>query len=326
MSLKSFRLEHILLVFLASALCLASCTQQNPDISHSLNKGIGFIEKTQLKTGEFPIEQCKNYSMQECKKISSVFSTALISSSLNSLNKIKAERINKRAVSFLITEQDNGLWSYYSKRSKERLPPDMDDTAVASMALEAMNVDSSQNKKILEENTDSEGLFLTWFDAEKNNVDCVVNANVISYLKREYQAPCNYINNAITEGKERECSVYYPNKVALYYSASNAYKRGVSCFEPAKYVIIKQILEEWEEKEDYNSLELALSISTLINLGYEGSEINEMVGILISKQDERGSWEKEVFFTDRIPRYYGSCSLTTSFALEAISKYDSVFG
>jgi hypothetical protein len=72
----------------------------------------------------------------------------------------------------------------------------------------------------------------------KNNVDCVVNANVLRVLKvygeektPGFHASCEYLNRVSQHHQYNSCGIYYPNTYWLHYSVARAYEDGVSCLE-----------------------------------------------------------------------------------------------
>ena len=80
----------------------------------------------------------------------------------------------------------------------------------------------------------------------------------------------------------------------------------------------------------------ALATVSLINLDFEGKELDDAIANIINRQKQDGSWEKEAFFTwnretfftdhysyndSNSIVFFGSEELTTAINLEAIAKY-----
>lgn len=70
----------------------------------------------------------------------------------------------------------------------------------------------------------------------KNDVDCVVNANVLTLLSlvRRSDLPgqadaCAMLNNIIQKDLHAKCGIYYPNTFNLSYSLALARKEGLQC-------------------------------------------------------------------------------------------------
>ena len=72
----------------------------------------------------------------------------------------------------------------------------------------------------------------------KNNVDCVVNANVLRALKvygeektPGFHASCEYLNRVSQHHQYNSCGIYYPDTYWFHYSVARAYENGVSCLK-----------------------------------------------------------------------------------------------
>jgi len=84
----------------------------------------------------------------------------------------------------------------------------------------------------------------------KNDVDCVVNANVMkltALAKKQnldgYKEACDMINDMVKEDEHAYCGVYYPNTYNLAYAMSAAEKAGDQCLSKgSKQLIIDKIL------------------------------------------------------------------------------------
>ncbi len=111
--------------------------------------------------------------------------------------------------------------------------------------------------------------FLTWFGKEKvfspwgwlpigykksyipygsNEVDCVVNANVLTTLANfdeldtvGVKKACKFINKAIKKGQFSSCGLYYPNTYNIHYVASKTLEAGVSCLEESEPRLVDHI-------------------------------------------------------------------------------------
>lgn len=84
----------------------------------------------------------------------------------------------------------------------------------------------------------------------KNDVDCVVNANVLrmaalagksDLVGRE--ATCSMLNELIQKDEHKDCGIYYPNTMNLAYALAATEKAGESCItQDSKSLMIKKIL------------------------------------------------------------------------------------
>lgn len=122
------------------------------------------------------------------------------------------------------------------------------------------------------QNRENTGAFMTWLYDEKNpsmprflfaksekgeripfsknDVDCVVNANVLklaAVAKKQnlegYKESCEMLNDMIKEDEHAYCGVYYPNTFNLSFAMAAAERAGDSCLSnDSKKLIIEKII------------------------------------------------------------------------------------
>ncbi|MDD4563542.1 MAG: hypothetical protein PHF09_01535 [Candidatus Nanoarchaeia archaeon] len=298
----------------------------NQKLNNSIKLGIDFLHNTQLENGEFKTESCFEKKMINCYYDSSPFVTTFVLYSINEINNPKVQEIKEKALNFLLNEQENGLWSYWTKKNENKLYFDLDDTSCSSFILKQNNISFQENIPLIKNNKNNESLYYTWIDPIRfeNDIDCAVNVNVLLYLQENDPAVCSYINNAINNDKT--CSVYYPDKLTLYYLVSRAYKNNITCLNQTKEKIISEILSNYKQKKTFeNSLQTALIINTLMNFGYNDKKILEtLIGDLIKNQNKNGSWKKSSFYIQPQSINYGSEELTTAISIEALNNYQKL--
>ena len=310
-------------------------------IEDSVNRAINFLYKNQLPWGEFKTYASWNPWFFGASFDSSPFITTFVLYSLWNIRGEKVKTITQKAINFLLSEKEKGgIWRFWTSKNKKRLPPDLDDISVVSFILKLNNVSFDDNLQLVLNNRNKDGLFLTWImEGEyknnifwrivKENVDCVVNVNVLLYLGKNDPQVSSYINLAINSNKFR--SIYYPNKLALFYMVSRAFKNDITCFKESKDKILKSTLNRQKKQGVFgNELETALALNTLFNFNYYGKEIDLGINYLLEKQSANGSWKKAVLFlgppvwflaTPPRYRYYGSEELTTALCIEALKNY-----
>jgi hypothetical protein len=234
----------------------------------------------------------------------------------------KVQSMVANGTGFLLSEQEpGGVWRFWTSRSGAPIDADIDDISVISAVLTLYNQSFDDNKALVSSNKNEEGLFLTWVQENftTNNVDCVVNANALFYLRENDPAVCSYINHAIKYNES--CSVYYPSELALFYSVSRNLKYNLSCFEESRETMIKSTLAHQKSDGSFGTdLDTALALNTLLNCGYTGIEVSDGIDNLLKTQNDDGSWARSMFFGG--PRFsWGSEELTTAFAIEAMQHY-----
>ncbi len=300
------------------------------EIHISIEKAINFLHRNQLDYGEFKTYICADKSMENCDFDSSLFTTTFVLYALNGMQNEEVEHMTEKAIEFLLAEQEEGgVWRYWSSRNTREISPDLDDISMISFILEINDVDFDENRQLIKNNINKDKLFLTWVSPDfKNDVDCVVNANVLMYLGENNPFVCSYINQAIK--LDKPCSIYYSSRLSLFYMVSRAFENNITCFGENKDVIIDYILDCQNQDGSFgNELETALALNTLLNFDYLGKETGKGIINLLKKQLENGSWEKAPAFCRGMNRlepgpYFGSEELTTALVLEALRKYPGI--
>ena len=332
----------------------------NSSLSHniesSINRAIDFLYQNQLPWGEFKTLACWNSFMLGSYFDSSPFVTSFILYSLKDIEDERIKKMTEKAINFLLNEQEKGgIWRFWTKRNKKRVPPDLDDISTISFILRLNKISFDDNLQLILNNRNQDNLFLTFIIGEegkpssspfaaarinkeenyhfaslidkfKENIDCVVNANVLLYLGQNDQSVCSFINQAIKSNQP--CSIYYPNKLAFFYMVSRAFQNNITALGENKDIIINSILSYQKEPGVFGSdLDNALALNTLFNFGYPGEETNPGVNYLLKRQLANGSWRKSFLFLGPFPwRYYGSEELTTALVIEAMKKYLHQYG
>jgi hypothetical protein len=305
-----------------------------PAIRRAIEKGVAYLESVQLPSGEIPIETSSNPEMiGHCVRDPSVFPAALAARALVTP---AAANVRSRAVEFLAREMEpGGLWRY---RLREELragyiPPDLDDTSVASAALAAAGK-APDNRPLLLANRGRNGLFRTWVvrwhdhplrlfrffhnrnaTARMRDVDAVVNANIVAYLGLcdETRPAIEHLLAVLRTNREMDCDKWYEGRFAIWYFFSHA----LHAIAPeAGDMIVPRV----EATAPVNALDLALASSTLLLWNRVPD-----IGPLIDAQLPSGAWPRAGLYhggrnPQPTPPWFGSEALTTVFAVEALSR------
>jgi hypothetical protein len=304
-------------------------------IQLAIKKGIAFLESAQLPSGEIPIEISPTPEMSDGVRQPCVFPAAVIARALSIAP--AAERVRSRALDFLLREMDpDGLWRHPSTELPEyrRTPLDVDDTSIASVALAAAGRLFPDNRRFLLANRERSGLFRTWIvrwwphplmtfgffrnTAEIGDVDAVVNANVVVYLgaRNETQTAIEHMLSVLRANREMTSTVWYGSRFTVWYFFSHALR---AIAPEAGEIIVSRV----QAASPRNALELALATSTLL-LWNRVPDVQP----LIDAQLPSGAWPSAGFYhmgrrrlesQPKVP-WWGSEALTTSFAVEALSR------
>ena len=309
----------------------------NNKIIKSIRKGYLFLLSKQLNSGEFPTTRTKKISMENASYIKSIFLTTFVLHSLSQLkNVFPIDDTVQNATKFLLSEKEGeGFWRFFGKGT--HLPLDLDDTCCALSALFENGVELEYRaiaNKLLNYR-DNKRIFYTWIPDRylpktssyfENDIDWVVNANILfffSLIKIPIPEVTNYLCNIVEKEDFEDGSIYYYSPFSFIYCLSRAYADGGSIgLKPIlkkikNYLLNKQnVVGEWG-----NTLENAMATVSLINFGYEGSEVDGAINNLLKAQKADGGWPNSAFFAGVPELFYGSRELTTAIAIEALWKY-----
>jgi len=310
-------------------------------MAESIRKGITFLAKRQLPSGEFAIMRWEKPHMHAASYVKSVFITSFVLHSLrHAVDSETVEEISQRAIRFLLDEMEHkGFWRFFGKNSYVHF--DVDDTCciLASLKEWEVQMDYHSLASTLLKYRDKQGLFYTWildvdppFKKEDNNIDRVVNANALflySLLGQSLPEVEEFLIQVVETGAFQERSPYYDSSVAFVYCLTRAYADGRNSRLSAAFAKTKEYLAYLKRRNRTygDPLENALATVALLSCSNRSREAEQDIEQLISMQQEDGGWPIGIFFTGgpyteyRIA--YGSRELTTAIALEGISKYIS---
>ncbi|MBL1210218.1 hypothetical protein [Geminocystis sp. GBBB08] len=328
-------------------------------IERSIDQAIDFLWFNQLPDGEFKVYITAETDLEKTSFFDScTFGTALILYNLSFRETSKIEAMREKALNFLKINMDQpGLWRYFSTKTKFRqtCPPDVDDTGCVAFVFKKYKI-TLNNKDIILANRNQDGLFYTWIvprfsmlftqtrfffnsllsipsysrfwrlsECRPNDLDCGINANVVLYLGEieETKRVIAYLIDVILKGKETESDKWYLSSFPHYYFLSRAYFNGVKGLEVLKEKIILNLEQKFEQEGDKNPLDTALAVCTFLNFGQITPTLQKIIGFLLAKQGNDGSWASSPFYfigpTRR--KSFGSLELTTGVCIEALVRY-----
>jgi hypothetical protein len=146
------------------------------------------------------------------------------------------------------------------------------------------------------------------------NVDAVVNANALFYLRErpETAAVRPYLLKILEEGREQVCDTWYPNRFQIWYFFARALEG-----DPAAERLLRAKLEGAKAE---TPLEAALAQCARFYVNMPPSSV--LHDLLLSTQGSSGAWGVERFYHG-LNCWWGSKELTTGFAIEALCRNGS---
>ncbi len=339
------------------------------DVSSHILQALTYLHEHQFPNGEFVTYASSDPAMRSwTRPESNNFVTALICHAIfhTGDNPLRND-IAQKALGFLAGQVGiGGTWNFFTKYHIYRYlcACDLDDTSCISSLYRDYNIPYpfANNNNIILCNRTKEGLFYTWFvmrckwiknktfwklvlnelkrpvaslvfwysvEANRNDVDGVVNANVLYYLgmNTHTEPIIGFINSIILNEKEDDCDLWYRDPFIVYYFFSRNFYAGIKELSPIVEPIIQRILAKVKPNGMLGEtvLDTAWGICALTNLGYQGTVIDNAVSFLISQQTKTGSWDRWIAFYGGPKKLqgFGCEELTTAFCIEALAKYQN---
>ena len=232
------------------------------------------------------------------------------------------------------TAEYPGLWRYY-----RHLPPDLDSTALCSLALGGHPwIALGRNLPPFLANRDKAGRFLTWVLGQNEpevvstfriEADPVVNANVIAYLGdcEETIEARQWLEDLVVNDSLAGTSKWYPDLSAIYHAIARAVRYTRPALDRLRPILADRLLALRDEKADFgNVLQTAQAVTALWTVGgLEKSDAKILMTSVLSWQQQDGSWPELLAFGDQEVKWgmfgqigHGSESVTTAFCIEAL--------
>ena len=330
--------------------------------STALEAALRFVESVQLPTGEIPVDASTDPAMRERRVPDpSVFPTALAVQSLSFAGEA-ARHLVEPACRFLLREMgEGGLWRHWVREHPHHaeLPPDLDDTSCASASLRRAGYAIPDNRAVVAANRTRGGLFLTWLvpqlrwtgrahvratlprlrhpatlflffrrtSARPGDVDAVVNANALHYLRGTpgLEPVVAELLRVLAEGREAQADKWYDNPIVVRYFLS----RALAGLAPEAERIVAG---RSEAAAPATALEAALLACTLADWGRGGGD--RLISYLLDTQLASGGWPAAALYHGGRRRLaaggfaephpdtprWGSEALTTCFCIEALCR------
>ena len=242
-----------------------------------------------------------------------------------------AEQLRRRTRAFLHARMEYpGVWRYWP-----RLPPDLDDTAICSLAAKPhLWLLLARNVELLLSCRDRQGRFRTWMagksnlESALNPADSVVNANVVAYLgdRPETSAVQHWIETLVADDTEPDLALrYYPCPIDLYVATTRARSLAPPAFAGLRTTLIERILSFRQPEGGFvDVLRTAQGLTALHRLeaGSYVEVVRPAVERLLEAQRSDGGWPESLAWLGQPGTTLGFSSeaLTTACCVEALMR------
>lgn len=332
------------------------------ECQRSVRAGLDFLEKSQLPSGEFlTLVGPEPDLVRDTKHDPSIFTTVNVATSLLDIDDPQARRIVRRAADFLLSEMlPGGLWRFWTKAhpGSRGMPPDVDDTSCVSWLLRRLGCEFPDNRRVLLHNRRPDGRFFTWITPRirhlafpegrsflvrafasgraravyfksgpqppsRRDTDCVVNANVITYLAHDRCCAnaAAWVAQVVQKGDAASTDRWYQSPAALLYAVARGAEQGIPAFSSLKALVAGKS-EGWHPFQG-SALEAGLRACALSAVAPSSLRLVPLIEIIFAAQEKDGGWAARAYYYDsyKCALCWGSRELTTGFCLEALSRY-----
>jgi len=331
-------------------------------IQDAIKRGLIWLDRHQTPTGELPAYAAvlgdgpPTWVPDQLN-----FITGLTAEALASVDDPVATSVVDRAVDFLRGEAEDGtLWRYWAHDSPEhgRTPPDADDTACCSLAVACRGDDTTANHAPLLASMDGRGRFHTWLlwkpglarrrdlrplrnqrapetrrqiqdlwsntEADSDDVDAVVNANVCRYLG--VRAPASAVDWVVSviEAGGGTMDKWHHSPFALWHAVADGAARGVPGFQVLGPMLRTLVAESMEADADrLRDLDLARAMRTAQAIGMPATVQACLAARLVASQHDDGSWNRDLVYHGGPQESFGWASeaLVTAMAIAALAAH-----
>jgi len=294
----------------------------SPRDPHSaLRRGLAFLARAQLPNGAF---SAARLAPGRARELASTFTTAFVLDALLSA-RLPIGPLQERALDFLESEAEDGLWPFWSRDSLHRqtLPPDVDDTACALSALLAAGrpFPAEQTLRLLSVNRTEYGLYLTWLgdreDLDPGEADLTASFNVLYLLAqlggRDPVAEAT-VSLMMSEDLIFRSSPYYPDAAVTLYCLARLIGAG-GLANPAVVDFARQQVVRIA-RSTHSPWERLLMVNAALDLGM-ASGLGDLDRILADQLPE-GGWPAERLFIEAPEVEYSSAAVATALGLRIV--------
>lgn len=297
-----------------------------------IEDGIKYIASQQQDDGGF----ASQHTQDPVQQYQTTFIVSNIIQALDGIPKIGD--IQDRAVDWLLLERsDDWSFNFWSKRqiaeSGRKYSDDLDDTFSALSAICIVKPEAITGEAfalILKLLFASEymvgGPYYTWLeevhDKPMHKIDQAVNATILRFLHLHNAKTEQLVDYLAQEIKKGDLdSQFYNNPIVVCYFLS----RCGWVDTDVKQVLVTFILNRRGDNNWGNYQNAAMAGSALLNLGYEPSKLDDIIGIVSCRQQNDGSWEGVPFCVDghglggKVEYTYAH-ALTTALCIEFLHK------
>jgi 1,4-dihydroxy-2-naphthoate octaprenyltransferase len=170
----------------------------------------------------------------------------------------------------------------------------------------------------------SDRLLATEFDpVPSNDLDPVVNANAVLYLgeSKLTEAAIEYLIRSVPMAQDGQFSLYYRDKLTLLHAVARAYRHSAPSLRALDGVLLAEVGARAASGNLFRSAQsAAMGASVLMNVGADGSILEEAIDAIMGFQLKDGSFKEQAFYSGPA-EYWGSPELTTAFCIEALARY-----
>lgn len=301
-------------------------------LATAIDRALAWLADVQEDDGDIPVFACRRRDLSGGRHLdSSPFNVAHILEGVRACPGPKAAAVARGLAAYLWREaSERGTWSYFGRKTGREIDDDLDDTCCCAALLGDGDAQAAArlaaNLEPVLANRDAAGRFTTWLraPAAKNDVDAVVNANVLWYLKDHprARAAATWLCDLVISGAEQEAVLYYENRLTLYFALARALAAGATALAPVRAPILARL--ELLEPETLDVVELSFACAAAQRLRGPAVLEARLLAALLAQQRPDGSFPAAPVWNGPehpAPRavWWGGEPLSTGLALNCLA-------
>jgi hypothetical protein len=255
------------------------------------------------------------------------------------------------AARLVAAREPGGVWRFWpaGHPRHDSIPPDLEDTACAALALAGAGVDPEVDPRLFATLRGGDGRFRTWIvsdgspfadadhpfwrdtEARPDDVDAGANAQAVALLAARgvddsWRGAAAWLLGVARGGGEEAADKWYRSAPFVRYLMSRA-ADAASALAPARAAIAAAI-QAVPATAGGSAPELAVTLTTAISCGVDAPVVAALAARLLALQEEDGGYPRAPVWYGGPKRSvdWGSRELSTIFALEAIAACDALNG
>lgn len=281
----------------------------------SIRKGLSALEAMQKPKGEFLSLWSFEKDMSQPTAFPSPFNTAMVLDLIRDLPGI--DPIRTRGLQYLASIRPPSGWCCFFQ---EGIDPDLDDTAMINLALQAggdQGIDHADMARRIRARAQADGRYMTWLRPDPqtpNEYDPCVSVNALRYLLYNgIDSPLGWLSEDLRKWKAGQDTISYVQPYFLLHFASQLPRKVREAAFRETHMAARVA-----QGTHVDLLDAALRLSVAATMGMDKGFIKALSGHLLAGQMPDGTWPDRGAYQGY--NYWGGPCISTAASIHALHK------